>query len=500
MKMKKLFRLISLITVVILLLSAPIYADETSDAISVTIDGIPVMFPDAQPFIKNGRTMIPIRFISENMGGKVSWNQSTKTATIKQGNITIVLTIGNSSAAVVDSSTSKRETKLFDAAPVIKDSRTFVPLRFVSETMGCGVSWNGNTRTVAIRTDGVMTEKLGKSDINVSVNSKTVIFEDVKPVLKSSDIFVPVRAVADAMGADISLNSSTDDITLTFNENKLQFINGMKAVFVNGQAHGINDSIFITNNRLMVPLKFMAEKLGCEYKWNTTTNTAELTADYTPVTSKDNTVPESTEKFVPYLPELTPMDEATKAVLMKYPENKGVGWYNSSFYVSNAVLIKGDGKLQVEKLARIAKGLEETIYNADYRTVDENYVKQLKYFYMPGMSKNEDTLGPWAERYAKEIIKYKIIVKGEFITDSAFVYQASDGEYRVRGRMKFNYISASKEFFVKYKQPEFKFNTWYYQDMEICLAQQFSLGKESWEHAIYTFSGEVDHTDYIEVK
>ena len=496
---KRINRFITIITVLMLLLSFPVYAEGLPAAVSVTIDGQPVMFPDAQPYIVNGRTMIPIRFISENMGGKVSWEQSTKTVTLKQGSITIVLEIGKTSAAVVDSSTSKRGTKIFDAAPVIKDSRTFVPLRFVSETMGCGVSWDNNTKTVAIRTDGVMTEKLGKSDINVSVNGKSVVFEDAKPVLKASDIFVPVRAVVNRLvTAEISLNSSTDDITVTFNDNKLQFISGMKAVFVNGQAYSINDAIFIENNRLMVPLKFMAEKLGFTYKWNAATNTAELTADYTQV-SKDNTIPQTSDKFVPYLPELTPMDAATKAELMKYPENVKVKDNDPRFYFSNAEMIKAFGMQRVVELAQIAKGLEETIYNADYRTVDENYVKQLKFFYTPGMSKNEETLGPWAERYAKDIIKYKIIVKGEYITDSVFVYKSPDN-YRIRGRLKFKFISASKEFFDKYKQPEFKLNTWYYQDMEICLSQQFSLGKANWEHAIYTFSGEVDHSDYIEVK
>lgn len=496
---KRINRFISIITVLMLLLSFPAYAEGLPAAVSVTIDGQPVMFPDAQPYIVNGRTMIPIRFISENMGGKVSWEQSTKTVTLKQGSITIVLEIGKTSAAVVDSSTSKRETKLFDAAPVIKDSRTFVPLRFVSETMDCGVSWDNNTKTVAIRTDGVMTEKLGKSDINVSVNGKSVVFEDAKPVLKASDIFVPVRAVVNnIVTAEISLNSMADDITVTFNKNKLQFISGMKAVFVNGQAHAINDTIYIENNRLMVPLKFMAEKLGCTYKWNAATNTAELTADYTQV-SKDNTIPQTSDKFVPYLPELTPMDAATKAELMKYPENKGVKRNYPELYASNAVLIKAYGMQRVEELARIAKGLEETIYNADYRTVDENYVKQLKYFYMPGTGTDEMTLGQWAEQYAKDIIKYKVIVKGEYITDSVFVYQTPDN-YRVRGRMKFNFVSASKEFLDKYNQPEFKLNTWYCQDMEICLSQQFGWGTERWECSIYTFSGEVDHSDYVEVK
>ncbi len=101
-------------------------------------------YMDTAPFIKDSRTFVPVRFVSENLGAKVSWNGEKREVTIKKWDTTLVLTI--------QSHTFIRNGKkmLMDTAPFIKDSRTFVPVRFVSENLGAKVSWNGEKREVTI--------------------------------------------------------------------------------------------------------------------------------------------------------------------------------------------------------------------------------------------------------------------------------------------------------------------------------------------------------------
>lgn len=101
---------------------------------------------DTAPFIDkaSSRTLVPIRFVSEIFGFEVSWNSETKEVTIKSESKTIILKIGSKTAYV--------DGKPFeiDVAPVIKDSRTFVPLRFISEVLGFNVDWDGTTQTIKI--------------------------------------------------------------------------------------------------------------------------------------------------------------------------------------------------------------------------------------------------------------------------------------------------------------------------------------------------------------
>lgn len=116
--------------------------------LSVKIDGKKVVFADAKPFIQSGsnRTMVPIRFIAENLGCKVDWVSNLKLVSIKKGAKNVQLYIGQPQAWV------DGEVQSFDAPPVIKDDRTFVPLRFISEALDADVEWLAESKTVAITT------------------------------------------------------------------------------------------------------------------------------------------------------------------------------------------------------------------------------------------------------------------------------------------------------------------------------------------------------------
>lgn len=97
------------------------------------------------PFIlPPGRTMVPLRFISEAFGAKVDWDGATRTVTITWGGKTVKLTIGVYIAKV-----DGRDVRL-DVAPVIRGGRTFVPIRFISEVFGAEVKWDATERKITI--------------------------------------------------------------------------------------------------------------------------------------------------------------------------------------------------------------------------------------------------------------------------------------------------------------------------------------------------------------
>jgi len=105
---------------------------------------------DSPPIIKNNRTFLPIRAIIEALGGTVGWDATEKRkVTVSLGSTTIELWIGKSIAKVngvdipIDSTNSK-------VVPEIINSRTMLPLRFVTENLGCDVQWDGTTQTITI--------------------------------------------------------------------------------------------------------------------------------------------------------------------------------------------------------------------------------------------------------------------------------------------------------------------------------------------------------------
>ena len=118
---------------------------EAADEITVKVNGAIIEF-DAKPYIDNGRTMVPIRFISEALGAKVDWNGTYKLVTITLDDVRIEQKIGKTVAIV-----NGQEVN-FDVPATIKNDRTMVPVRFVSEALGANVEWESTTRTVIITT------------------------------------------------------------------------------------------------------------------------------------------------------------------------------------------------------------------------------------------------------------------------------------------------------------------------------------------------------------
>lgn len=105
---------------------------------------------DVAPFIENGRTLVPIRVISETLGFKVQWVSEEQKVVIGDpkdegsGN-GLSLYIGNPVAYV-----SEYDTVTLDVAPKVISGRTFVPVRFVAEQFGLNVEWDEANWTVII--------------------------------------------------------------------------------------------------------------------------------------------------------------------------------------------------------------------------------------------------------------------------------------------------------------------------------------------------------------
>lgn len=99
---------------------------------------------DVAPEIVSDRTMLPIRFVVEALGGSVAWDETAKKVTITLDETVIEIFVGQPFAMVNGNPVQ------LDAPAYIANDRTYLPLRFVAENLGATVTWNGETREVTI--------------------------------------------------------------------------------------------------------------------------------------------------------------------------------------------------------------------------------------------------------------------------------------------------------------------------------------------------------------
>ncbi len=96
------------------------------------------------PYIKNDRTLVPLRFVSETLGAQVEWENGWNYCYVNKGNKKIKITFGSADIEV------NGEVITYDAPVEVVEDRTMVPIRFISEELGYHVYWNQPNKVVII--------------------------------------------------------------------------------------------------------------------------------------------------------------------------------------------------------------------------------------------------------------------------------------------------------------------------------------------------------------
>ena len=122
------------------------YSNHDSNIINVIVDGNYINF-DTKPQFVNGRTMVPMRRIFEELGASVQWDNATWTAIAKKDGVEIRFTIDDYTMY------KNGSPNTLDVPAQLINGRTLVPLRAVSEAFGCDVGWDGNDNVVSIVSD-----------------------------------------------------------------------------------------------------------------------------------------------------------------------------------------------------------------------------------------------------------------------------------------------------------------------------------------------------------
>lgn len=151
----------------------------------VTVNGAPVEFTDAKPYVdENGRTMVPLRPVADAMGIDVQWDRRMKTAVFSEtfdpgiegfgydiygkqvyGRI-VYMSLSfkvNEPQVEMFANVEKDNGEMtmitdgfkMDTTAVIKDGRTYAPVRYMVQSFGYDVGWDKTTKTVTIENNRI---------------------------------------------------------------------------------------------------------------------------------------------------------------------------------------------------------------------------------------------------------------------------------------------------------------------------------------------------------
>lgn len=210
----------------------------SADEVKVEIDGVSVDF-DVPAQIIDGRTMVPLRKIFEEIGALVKWDNETETVTTRKSSKTITLSIGSSELFIDKGDTDDEgnpitETVTLDVPAQIVSGRTLVPARAISESFGLNVNWDEDSKKVLIASD--------EDDDSWKENIGTVNLYDL--TYTGCGIDINENQILITEGGDYELTGTLDDgnITVSAKEKVKLRLSGVNITASDGPCIFIEDA------------------------------------------------------------------------------------------------------------------------------------------------------------------------------------------------------------------------------------------------------------------
>ena len=123
----------------------------------------------------------------------------------------------------------------------------------------------------------VMSVKIGETEINIDGETVPIDDDGTLPYVENGRTMMPVRGIAEAIGAEVSFDENRQVVTVESEETTVCMTIGLDEMKVNGETVALLNAPEIVNDRTMLPVRDVAEALDCEVKWENETETAVFT-------------------------------------------------------------------------------------------------------------------------------------------------------------------------------------------------------------------------------
>ncbi|SMB83509.1 MORN repeat-containing protein [Desulfonispora thiosulfatigenes DSM 11270] len=208
--------------------------------IGIEINGS-IIKTDKPAIIVNGRTMVPVRAISENLGADVEWNGEKQTVFISTNNYNYPEVSNKDNKKNINLVLNGRNIPT-DQPPVITEGRVLVPLRFISEALGAKVDWLDETRIVRI-------DKTFEPREIVKLSEESIV--SLEAYNTHGDLF--------ASGSGFIIEDSGKIVT---NYHVIKGATKIDVILLNGKKHTVTNILNYDEYRDIAILKINADKLA----------------------------------------------------------------------------------------------------------------------------------------------------------------------------------------------------------------------------------------------
>lgn len=115
--------------------------------------------------------------------------------------------------------------------------------------------------------------------IIILLNGQAIDFTDARPYVESDTLMIPLRGVFEEMGAEVKYSPATDDIQIRKGDRRIEVAIGKMNAYVDGQSVGLDIPARRKGKRVFVPLRLVAEALGAQVRWDNDERTAHITTE-----------------------------------------------------------------------------------------------------------------------------------------------------------------------------------------------------------------------------
>lgn len=126
-----------------------------------------------------------------------------------------------------------------------------------------------------IRPDAQLDNRADGDEINVQLNGNTITF-DQKPVIQNDSALVPLRAIFEALGAQVDWDEETQTVTAEKDGVKISLTAGSLTAWKNDELILLDTAPAVIGSRTMVPVRFIAESMGAQVGWDAQTQTVTI--------------------------------------------------------------------------------------------------------------------------------------------------------------------------------------------------------------------------------
>lgn len=104
--------------------------------------------------------------------------------------------------------------------------------------------------------------------LQVVIGGSPIHFSDGQPYVEGNDVFVPIRELANHLGAQVGWDANSKTATLSKDEDKIEVVVGSSNAVINGKTVAIGTAAVDKDSRIFLPIKFLADGLGAKYSYD----------------------------------------------------------------------------------------------------------------------------------------------------------------------------------------------------------------------------------------